>query len=96
MVINGARLIMPKFTLIAEYSDPSHKMTHEFNADYLPEVIENMDLFLRGVGFYYDGQLNIEQEEEYVAPAPLQNMEFPSFGTASTKSSYYYDTERNK
>lgn len=55
---------MPKFTLIAEHDD-GNKITSEFVNDYLYDVLENMDLFLRGVGFFYEGRLNVESEEFY-------------------------------
>ena len=49
---------MPKFTLIAEHDDGT-KVTSEFTNDYLDDVLENVDLFLRGVGFFFDGRLNV-------------------------------------
>ena len=55
---------MPKFTLIAEHDDET-RTTVEFNQDYLPDVLMQMDMFLRGTGFVYDGSLNIEEWEDY-------------------------------
>ena len=36
---------MPKFTLIAEH-DSEEKITYEFNEDYLPNVLQQMELCL--------------------------------------------------
>jgi hypothetical protein len=55
---------MPKFTLIAEHDDET-RTTVEFNQDFLPEVLMQMDMFLRGTGFVYDGSLTIEGFEDY-------------------------------
>ena len=48
---------MPKFTLIGEHVDlmgkpTGEKTTVEFTAEYLPDVFEKMQDFLRGCGFY--------------------------------------------
>ena len=46
---------MPKSTLIVEHNDMFGRMlsktTHEFDVDYIGDVLENVDLFLRGAGF---------------------------------------------
>jgi hypothetical protein len=53
---------MPKFTLIAEYED-GMKMTTEFNEEYIHTVVDNMGMFLRGVGFVFNGNLEIVEDE---------------------------------
>ena len=55
---------MPKFTLISEHDDSS-RTTVEFERDFLPDVLMQMDMFLRGTGFVYDGSLSIEEWEDY-------------------------------
>jgi hypothetical protein len=55
---------MPKFTLISEHDD-STRTTVEFEHDFLPNVLMQMDMFLRGTGFVYDGSLSIEEWEDY-------------------------------
>jgi hypothetical protein len=55
---------MPKFTLISEHDDSS-RTTVEFERDFLPDVIMQMDMFLRGTGFIYDGSLTIEGWDDY-------------------------------
>lgn len=71
---------MPKFTLIAEHKG-AHKITHEFDEDFLPDVLDNIELFLRGAGFCSNGVLEFVEEE---------------ITLVSTKSSHYFDTDRNK
>lgn len=61
---------MTKYTLIVEHEDlygkPSgQKSTHEFHADTLSTVLENTELFLRGAGFYFEGNLDIIKDEPY-------------------------------
>jgi hypothetical protein len=50
-----------KYTLTCQQGD--FKNTLEFNEDFLPSVLENMQLFLKGCGFYFDGTLDIINEE---------------------------------
>jgi hypothetical protein len=58
---------MPKFTLIAEHTDnfgsTLSKTTHEFEVEFIGEVLENVDLFLRGTGFNPTGTLDYVEEE---------------------------------
>jgi hypothetical protein len=66
---------MPKFTLIAEHTDlngtpDGTKVNYEFHCDFLPEVLEHMDLFLRGCGFAPTGTL------DYVDEFAETNMDF--------------------
>lgn len=77
---------MPKFKLIAEHTDAygqptDHKVTSEFTTDFLPEVLENIELFLRGVGFVSDGILDFVGEPD----EPQEQ-----------HSDYYYDFNRNQ
>lgn len=53
---------MPKFTLIADHGD-GHVISHEFEEEFLDEVVQNLNSFLRGTGYYYDGELQIVEEE---------------------------------
>jgi hypothetical protein len=96
---------MPKFTLIAEHTDiygkpTSHKVTHEFNVDTLGDVLENTDLFLRGVGFVPTGTLDYVQDDfqddyaDFGGGSTLED--YPEVQADLMKSNYYFDTERNK
>ena len=71
---------MPKFTLIAEHED-NKKITYEFHEDYLPDVLLQMEMFLRGTGYFFDGMLDFVNDE------PEDTVQH---------SEYYYDEERNK
>jgi hypothetical protein len=62
MVITGARLM--KYTLIAENTWDGSKTTREFEVDALPEVLSEVELFLRGVGFFFDGNLDFVNDFE--------------------------------
>lgn len=81
---------MPKFTLIGEHTDLQQnpngsKVIHEFHCDFLPEVLEHFQLFLRGCGFNPNGTLDFIPDEEYYGkPDDVQHSEF------------YFDIERNK
>ena len=58
---------MPKFTLVCDHSCDldTHVITHEFDADYLPDVLLNLEQFLRGAGYVFDGVLTIEKPEQH-------------------------------
>ena len=53
-----------KFTLIAEH-ETGEKITSEFENDFLHNVLDNIDLFLRGAGFVPAGTLAYTDEETY-------------------------------
>ena len=51
---------MPKFTLTCEHDGPvGSKNTLEFEADFLPNVLEHFRQFLKGCSFEFDGELEI-------------------------------------
>ena len=62
MVTTGARLM--KYTLIAEDDFDGSKTTREFQADFLPDVLSEVELFLRGAGFFFDGNLDFVNDFE--------------------------------
>ena len=48
---------MPKFTLTCEHDGPvGSKNTLEFEADFLPTVLEHFRQFLKGCSFEFDGE----------------------------------------
>ena len=75
---------MPKFTFIAEH-ESGQKVTYECQNDFIGHVLEDFDLFLRGVGFYPDGD-----RLEYVSD------DFDIVEENIEHSDHYFDTERNK
>jgi hypothetical protein len=94
-----------KYTLTC--TDGNFTNTVEFEQDFLPSVLENMQLFLRGCGFYFDGTLDIineETEELYSethgfnnttwAVSPHTEDMFDSMDVQH--SAHYYDTTRNR
>ena len=58
---------MSKFTFICEegYGVPA-KRTVEFEADSLSDVLAEVEMFLRGSGFYFHGTLDIVDEDDMV------------------------------
>jgi hypothetical protein len=94
-----------KYTLIAEDEFGGSKTTREFEADYLPDVLTEVELFLKGAGFVFNGNLDFvndfetepewEPEEEWTTP----EWDTPQTDTAEwdkVHSKHYFDTERNK
>lgn len=77
---------MPKFTLICDHSCDldTHVVTHQFNADYLQDVLLNLDMFLKGSGFVYDGEVDV------VEPLTVQETE------DIKHSDFYFDINRNR
>ena len=62
MVTTGARLM--KYTLIAEDTWNGSKTTREFEVEALPQVLSEVELFLRGAGFFFDGNLDFVNDFE--------------------------------
>jgi hypothetical protein len=106
---------MTRFTLIAEHTDlygkpNGHKVTHEFTVDDLHSVLENTDLFIRGIGYMPSGTLDYVTDEEYYGLPEFSDHgggstldDYPEIqGYAHIKdddivhSKFYFDTERNK
>ena len=62
---------MPKFTLTCEHDGPvGSKNTLEFEADFLPTVLEHFRQFLKGCTFEFDGELEIVGLDYYKEPEP--------------------------
>lgn len=58
---------MPRFTLICDHSRDldTHIVTHEFNAENLFDVVDNIDMFLKGAGYVNKGNLEFVKEEQH-------------------------------
>ncbi len=68
---------MPKFTLICEHDGPvGSKNTLEFEADFLPTVLEHFRQFLKGCTFEFDGELEIVGLDYYKEPEPDYDDEY--------------------
>ena len=94
-----------KYKLIAEDEFGSSTTTREFQADYLPDVLSEVELFLKGAGFVFNGNLDFvndfetepewEPEEEWTTPewdTPQEDIS----EWHKVHSKHYFDTERNK
>ena len=94
-----------KYTLIAEDEFGGSTTTREFQADYLPDVLSEVELFLKGAGFVFNGNLDFvndfetepewEPEEEWTTPewdTPQEDIS----EWHKVHSKHYFDTERNK
>lgn len=69
---------MSKYTFICEHTDlygkvDGNKITHEVTQESLMSVIESFEQFLRGVGFYFDGHLDVV--EPFPPEEPLEEIE---------------------
>jgi hypothetical protein len=92
---------MPKFTLIAEHDSNGHKITYEFNVEHISAVLENIDYFIRGVGYNPEGTLDYVSDEEYYGTGTGPEWQTPEWDTPPEEfhqqhSDFYFDTERNK
>ena len=89
---------MPKFTFIAEH-EGGERITFETHKEFIDEVLDDFNLFLRGVGFFpKDGRLdyvNDEQEQSLDDWTRVRIEEAAAEG-GDYHSKYYFDTERNK
>lgn len=43
------------------------RVQHETMNEYLPDILEDIELFLKGCGFIFDGHLDIVPKETYAA-----------------------------
>ena len=61
---------MPKFTFTCEYPDfikkgnTLSKITVESNREYMDDVVEDFQDFLRGCGYSFDGVLTVVDQED--------------------------------
>ena len=75
----------PRFTLHQNYENVD--ITHTFETPLLSEVLEQMEHFLRGCGFAFDGRLDIVNEE--TTPCGEESNQFytnPTLDTSITQS----------
>jgi hypothetical protein len=103
MVITGARL-MPKYTLIGEHTNiygkpDGTKVTYEFQVDTLNDILEHVDLFIRGCGYMPPpGTLDYQAEQyaDFGGGSTLDDYPEIKEELLQTHSEFYFDTERNK
>ena len=58
------------FKQIDNISGRSAETTVEFSTDYLPDILEQFEMFLRGSGFNFSGNLDFVSDEEYYGKIP--------------------------
>jgi len=100
---------MPKFTLICEHNNiygkpDGTKVTYEFNVDSINDVLEHVDLFIRGCGYMPPpGTLDyvVDDYSDHGGGSTLDD--YPEMqGYAHIKDDdvehheSYFDTDRNK
>ena len=57
------------FKQIDDISGANAVTTIEFSADYLPDILEHIEMFLRGSGFIVSGKLDfVDYEDPYTTP----------------------------
>jgi hypothetical protein len=58
---------MSKFTFICDHDnihgEVNSTVTFMTNKEYLPEILEDFELFLRGAGFVFDGMIDIVEPD---------------------------------
>jgi hypothetical protein len=88
-----------KYTLIAEDTWDGSKTTREFEVDALPEVLTEIELFLRGAGFFFDGNLDFvndfEEPEWHTEEFDTPQQDFSDHGGGSVMADYpeLYDAQ---
>ena len=93
-----------QFETNAYGEETGNKITTSFHADTLEDIIERMHYFLKGSGFYFDGNLDIVTEEDSNLETFKINLDndndisinLGGGGPDSSHSPYYYESDRNK
>jgi hypothetical protein len=94
---------MPKFTLIGEHTNlygkpDGTKVTYEFQVDTLNDILEHVDLFVRGCGYMPTGTLDyvVDEYADFGGGSTLDDYPEIKEELAEKHSGFYFDTERNK
>ena len=66
------------FKQIDNISGSNAVTTIEFDTDYLPDVLEHFEMFIRGYGFIVSGKLDFVSEEEYYGEPEQETEEVPA------------------
>jgi hypothetical protein len=89
-----------KYTLIAEDTWDGSKTTREFEVDALPEVLTEIEMFLRGAGFFFNGNLDFVNDfetepewttQEWDTPQDFSGDGHDGMGSTMTDYPYLYD-----
>ena len=92
---------MPKFTFICEHLDLQNKridskITTEVFTEHIDDVLTYIDCFLKGAGYVFDGKVEIVPPDDGWVGQPDEPANSGDVEDLSTKSSHYFDTERNR
>jgi hypothetical protein len=91
---------MSKYTFICEHTDlygkVDGKITHEVTQESLLSVIESFEQFLRGVGFYFDGHLDVVEEETFTKDEPQEEHEWTQTLRSDSEWPFPYATPQPK
>lgn len=85
-----------KYTLIAKDEFEGATTTREFNVDYLPDVLSEIELFLKGAGFVFAGNLDFVNDFDDYYLEPECDDCYVHAGEPVDHDESYFDTERNK
>ena len=91
-----------KYTLIAEDEYGGSTTTREFTEDYLPHVLTEIELFLKGAGFVFNGNLDFVDEFAETNMDFGLGQDFDDYDNftepepETPHSEYYFDVDRNK
>jgi len=89
-----------RFTFIADH-ESGERITYETEKDFLTDVVGDFELFLRGCGFVFDGNLDfVEEHRAAVIPKQPESVDqyFQTMNSTGDiqHSPYYFDTGRNR
>ena len=93
---------MPKFTLIGEHANiygkpDGTKVTYEFTVDSINDVLEHVDLFIRGCGYMPPpGTLDyvVDDYSDHGGGSTLDD--YPELKDDIQHHESYFDVDRNK
>jgi hypothetical protein len=87
-----------KYTLIAEDTWNGSKTTREFEVDTLSDTLCEIELFLKGAGFVFNGNLDfINDFDHYIGDDDFTTTESDYELTEQVEhSEYYFDFDRNQ
>lgn len=73
---------MPKFTFISEDVDlngykTGSKTTKEFTCESLLDIINEFEMFIRGTGYNFDGEISFIENNTDISDS-LPNIKYPS------------------
>lgn len=86
---------MPNFKLVSEHTNDfgevEFRSVSEFSAEVLDDVVMHIDMFLKGVGYCYNGEVQIVDNTPEQSPS-----EETCGGPGCCHNSYFFDTDRNR